>query len=171
VTYADQTGHTAHRNKLSRHWTKEVELDRKPQDSGSEKASCSEQQCYRLFDTQGLNECIDWIHCGSPESDRTVCERRSPIVSSTGLRRLPFGSSPVPGRHRIRISPQSPSMLAGVRFRSGELARLVVMDIAPREALSDHLSIGEPLGSVQVRNTALDNWDASSVSRRAPMKW
>ena len=77
MTYADQTGHTAHRNKLSRHWTKEVELDRKPQDSGSEKASCSEQQCYRLFDTQRLDDCIDWIHCGSPESYRTVRKRQS----------------------------------------------------------------------------------------------
>jgi hypothetical protein len=66
VAYADQTGHSAHRNKLSRHWTKKVELDRKPQDPGPEKTSCSEQQCYRLFDTQGLNECIDWIHCGFP---------------------------------------------------------------------------------------------------------
>ena len=80
MTYAEQTGHTAHWNKLSRHWTKEVELDRKPEDSGPEKASCSEQQCYRLFDTQRLEECIDWIHCGSPEGDRTVCERRPPIV-------------------------------------------------------------------------------------------
>jgi hypothetical protein len=123
VTYADQAGHTAHRNKLSRHWTKKVELDRKPQDSGSEKASCSEQQCYRLFDTQRLEECIDWIHCGSPEGDRTVRERRPPIVSSTGIRCLPFLPTPLPRRHRIRIRPQSPSMLAGVGFRRRNLSR------------------------------------------------
>jgi hypothetical protein len=80
VAYADQTGHTAHWNKLSRRWTKKVELDREPQDPSPEKASCSEQQCYRLFDTQGLDKCIEWIHCGSPESDRIVRERRPPIV-------------------------------------------------------------------------------------------
>jgi hypothetical protein len=123
MTDADQTGHTAHRNKLSRHWTKEVELDRKPQDSGPEKASCSEQQCYRLFDTQRLEECIDWIHCGSPEGDRTVCERHPPIVSSTGLRLLPFCAPPLPRRDRARISPQPASILAGVAFRGCELAR------------------------------------------------
>ncbi|HEV8066846.1 MAG TPA: hypothetical protein VGP76_03850 [Planctomycetaceae bacterium] len=172
MTYADQTGHTAHWNKLCHHWTKKVELDRNPQNSGPEKASCTEQQCYRLFDTQRLDERIDWIHCGFPEGDRTVRERRSPIVSSTGLRRLPFLTPPLPGGGRILVSPQSASMLAVVGlgpqrscashpFLGGwtrRIIRIVIQIRQARNAASDairtKLQSGELVSMSQVKSAS-----------------
>jgi hypothetical protein len=70
VTYPDQANRNAQWRKLSRCGLEKLELDREPQNRGPEKANGAEQQCYRLFDTQGLEECIDWIHCSSPERDR-----------------------------------------------------------------------------------------------------
>jgi len=95
VTYADQANRNAQWRKLSRRGLEKLELDREPQDRSPEKANCGEQQCYRLFHAQGLEKCIDWIHCGSPERDRIVRERRVPIVrtqasnhkQTVGLRR------------------------------------------------------------------------------------
>src|SRR5271157_5025283 len=51
--------------------------------------------------------------------------------SVSGLCSLPFCSSPLPRRRGAGISPQPPSMLAGVGFCSRELAGLVILRVPP----------------------------------------
>ena len=76
-----------------------------------------------------------------------------------GLCRTPLFASPLPRGHRIRISPQSPPMLAGVGFRRGELPGLVLVtgseiESAPRRtkdkiALPSGLAIGRAWRSLR----------------------